>query len=277
MPAMRNNETLAKVKSGQLALGLWFNSGNHALARLLAAQGLMDWLLVDTEHCPTDLSMVAVLCAAIADVSGGRTTPLVRVVDGTIHHIKQALDAGAQGVMCPLVDTPEQAARIVGYAKYPPQGVRGNGGLMPHLGFAMNRAQYTEAANRETLVAVQIETKLAVENADAIAAVPGVDVLFIGPNDLHISLGYGPSYWSDAPLFRDAADKVLAAAARHGKAAGILMGNATQAKARRADGFTFIGMGADTLTLLNAVGAGYAEVTGAATPPGGWGAHLRMS
>jgi 4-hydroxy-2-oxoheptanedioate aldolase len=178
--------------------------------------------------------------------------------------------------MCPLVDTPEQAARIVGYAKYPPQGVRGNGGLMPHLGFAMNRAQYTEAANRETLVAVQIETKLAVENVDAIAAVPGVDVLFIGPNDLHISLGYGPSYWSDAPLFRDAADKVLAAAARHGKAAGILMGNAAQARARRADGFTFIGMGADTLTLLNAVGAGYAEVTGAATPPGGWGTHLRM-
>ena len=275
-PTMRPNSSLAKIRNNQLALGLWFNSGNPILARLIAAQGCMDWLLIDTEHCATDLSTVSVLCSSIADVSNGLCSPLVRVVDGTVFHIKQALDAGAHGVMVPLVETSEQAARIVSYAKYPPMGVRGNGGIMPHLGFAANRAHYTEHANRETLVAVQIETKTAVANLDEIASVPGVDVLFIGPNDLHISLGYAPSYWSDAPLFRDAASAVVEAARKHNLSAGILMGGGAQAKARVADGFGFVGMAGETLLLLNAIGSGYAEVTGAGTPAGGWGSILRM-
>ncbi len=268
---MRNNNSLAKIRGNRLALGLWFNSGNVPLARMIAAQGCMDWLLIDTEHCATDLSVVSILCSTISDVSEGRCSPLVRVVDGTVFHVKQALDAGAHGIMVPMVETAEQAARIVSYAKYPPTGVRGNGGLMPHVGFKTNRFDYTNRANHETLIAVQIETKTAIQNLSAIAAVPGIDVLFIGPNDLHISLGLAPSYWSDADLFQQAARAVVLAAQKNNIAAGILMGNATQAHDRLADGYSFVGMSGDAALLLNAVGAGYSEVTGSQAPIGGWG------
>lgn len=253
---MRKNHTLDLLRQDKAAYGLWLHSHHFHIARILAAQGLLDWLLVDMEHTPVDLSSASMIMAAIADVSGGLCTPLARVACGTIDKIKQALDAGAQGVIVPMVNTAEGAAEVVRFARYPPLGERGGGGLTPHLGFGLtNHAAYIPQANAEILVAVQIETAEAVENIDAIVEVPGVDMIFIGPFDLHISLNLPPTLWSDAPPFQNAVARVKAACQRAGRPLGLIAPNADAARARQAEGFQFISVGTDVAHLVNAVHA----------------------
>ena len=110
---MRQNHTLKLLRSGQPALGAWLQLVSPNATRLLAAQGCFDWLVVDMEHSPIDVPTATVMLSTIADVSGGRITPLVRLLSGTQENIKQALDAGAQGVIAPLVGTAEEARRVV--------------------------------------------------------------------------------------------------------------------------------------------------------------------
>lgn len=272
---MRPNHTLQRLRAGDVSFGLWNTTQSPHISRMLAMQGAVDWLLLDGEHSPIDTNTLALSCSAIADASQGRCTPFARVANGTIDQIKRALDSGAQGVLVPLVNTPEQAADVVRFAKYPPEGVRGNGGMLPHLGFAAARPEYTRHANRETMVAIQIETREAIENIDAILAVPGIDCAFIGPNDLHISYGLSPTYWSDAPEFIDAIDRMLAACRHSGVIPGILSADSAQARARAEQGFRFVGFGSDVGLLLAAVGAGCSLLTGRPAPSGGWAGAIR--
>ena len=130
---MRSNHTLEVLRAGGTALGIWMPSSQPLTARMLAYQGCLDWLMFDGEHAPIDVSTLALCCAMTADISRGGCTPLTRVAAGTVDQIKRALDAGAQGVLVPLVNTAEQAAEVVQHAKYPPQGARGNGGLVCSL------------------------------------------------------------------------------------------------------------------------------------------------
>jgi 4-hydroxy-2-oxoheptanedioate aldolase len=272
---MRNNHSLQLIRNGKPALGLWLTSGSYITTRYLAMQGCMDWLMIDGEHTALDLSTMSLLASTIADASQGKCTPFIRVAAGTVDQIKQALDAGAQGVLVPMVNTAQEARDIVSFSRYPPEGVRGNGGTVPHLSYAMTRGEYTKHANREVAVAIQVETQEAVNNIDDIVAVKGLDMVFIGPNDLHISYGYDPSYWSDAPSFQTAVQKVLSACKRANMPCGILMGSAAQVKARIAEGFTFVGFGGDTAYLLGAVGAAFGHATGTPDPAGGWGGYIR--
>jgi 4-hydroxy-2-oxoheptanedioate aldolase len=251
---LRKNHCLSLLRQNQAAYGLWLHSHHFHIARLLAAQGLLDWLLVDMEHSPVDLAMSSMILATIADVSMGECTPLARVAAGSIDKIKQALDAGAQGIIVPMVNTAADAAAVVRFAKYPPEGERGGGGLTPHLGFGLlNHAEYIPQANAEIMVAVQIETVEAVENIDAIAQVSGLDMVFIGPFDLHISLNLPPTLWSDAPQFQTAVAKVKAACQKANIPLGTLTPNADNAKARQAEGFQFLGVGTDLAHLVNTV------------------------
>lgn len=253
---MRANHTLTQLQAGQPAVGLWLTSHSPQIARLIAAQGLFDWLLVDMEHSPLDYATAAGMVAGIADISGGACSPIVRLANGTIDQIKHALDAGAHGVIVPMVNTAQDAANAVRYSRYPPMGERGAGGLLPHLTFgAANHVDYIRDANTHIMVSVQIETGMAVENIDAIVDVPGLDMIFIGPFDLHISLGLPPGLWSDAPVFQDAFHKVKAACARRGLPLGTLAPNAEGASARFADGFTFVGMGTDMNHMVAALHA----------------------
>ncbi|MBX3084400.1 MAG: 2-dehydro-3-deoxyglucarate aldolase [Anaerolineae bacterium] len=255
---MRQNHTLAKLRKGQPAIGLWMHSHSFHLTRIVAAQGLFDWLLVDMEHTPVDLSTASMIFAAIADVSGGACTPLARVAHGSMYHIKHALDAGAQGVIVPMVNTAQEASDVVRFSRYPPLGERGAGGLVPHIGFGItNHVEYVKQANHEILVAIQIETREAVENIESILAVPGIDLVFIGPFDLHISLGLTPTLWSDDPTFRAAITKVIAACKAHGLPYGTISPNADSAAARLADGFTFVSMGTDMIHLLSSITTQY--------------------
>lgn len=253
---MRENHTLAKMRRGEAAVGLWLHSHSLQIARLIAARERFDWLLVDMEHTPLDVATGGAVVAAIGDISAGTCTPLLRVPDGTIFHIKQALDAGAHGIIVPMVNTAEDAANVVRWSRYPPEGERGAGGIVPHLSFGTTeQKEYIRDANAQMLVCVQIETAQAVENIEAILEVPGIDLVFIGPFDLHLSLGLTPGMWSEAPLFVDAVQKVIGACKARGIPYGTLTSDAEGAKARLADGFRFIGLGTDLNHLLNALDA----------------------
>ncbi len=150
-----------------------------------------------------------------------------------------------------MINTAQDAADVVRFARYPPLGERGGGGVLPHYGFGTtSHVEYIQNANREILVAVQIETQAAVENIDAILATPGIDLIFIGPFDLHISLGLPPALWSDQPTFQAAVQKVIAACRQHGIPYGTITPNAEGGKARLADGFTLLSLGTDVGQLL---------------------------
>src|SRR5215467_13652909 len=131
---MRTNTTLSLLREGRVALGTWLQLHSYQASRMLAAQGFFEWLLVDFEHTPVDRSTAAAILGAISDVSGGRVTPLARVSVGSVDQIKHALDAGAQGIIVPMVKVADEVQTAVRFARFPPEGERGAGGLSPQLG-----------------------------------------------------------------------------------------------------------------------------------------------
>ena len=267
---MRANRTLELIRSNQLALGAWIELHDIYATRLLAAQGCFQWMLIDAEHSPVDSRTIAILCAMLTDISQGMTTPLVRVTAGTIDKIKQALDSGAQGIIAPMINTAREAADVVKFAKYPPEGQRGIGGLFPHLSYGVRRADYLVDANRETFVGIQIETKEGSDNIEEILDVKGIDLVFIGPNDLHQSLGLKAQFWSNEPLFQEKVQKVIKACKDRNIPYGTLCPDAAQAKNRQKEGFTFIGLGTDTSFLLSGAGRQYGEFYNLPEPPETW-------
>jgi len=267
---MRSNTALSLLRSQQVALGTWLQLHSYQASRMLAAQGMFHWLLVDYEHTPVDRSTAAAILSAIADVSGGRVTPLARVASGSIQEIKHALDAGAQGIIVPMIRDAREVKEAVEHARFPPEGSRGAGGLSPHLGFGVSRPVYIQIVNREILVGVQIETREALENLDEILDVPGVDLCFIGPNDLHLALGYPPVFWSQEPRFQRAIERIKEACGKRGIPLGTLCRDVTQARARVAEGFTFVGLGSDAHFVLQYAGIQYGELHGKPEPPETW-------
>jgi 4-hydroxy-2-oxoheptanedioate aldolase len=266
---VRPNRTRALLSASQPAVGAWLQLGSAPAARLLAAQGLVDWLLVDFEHAPVDPGTAAAILGAVADVSGGRVTPLARVAAGTMACVKHALDAGAQGIIVPMVHGPDEVREAVRWARFPPDGERGAGALLAHLGFGVARPEYLRRANAEILVGVQIETREAVEHVGEILAVPGVDLCFIGPNDLHLALGLEPRFWSDEPAFTRAVAQIRAAAAERSIPLGTLCRDARAARARLDEGFTFVGVGSDAHYMLTFCGAQLGELRHL-DEPGSW-------
>ena len=266
---MRPNRTASLLRAQKPAIGAWLQLGSAAAARVLAAQGLLDWLLVDFEHAPVDFSTAASICGAVSDVSSGRVTPLARVASGTMSSVKHALDAGAQGVILPMVHGPDEVREAARWARFPPDGERGCGALLAHLGLGVPRPEYLRRANAEVILGVQIETVEAVEKVDEILAVPGVDLCFIGPNDLHLALGAPAKFWSDHPAFLRAVARIRAAAAARGIPLGTLCRDAASARARIDEGFTFVGVGSDAHYMLTFCGEEMGELRGMADP-GSW-------
>jgi 4-hydroxy-2-oxoheptanedioate aldolase len=267
---MRRNTTLSLLRDGKVALGTWLQLHSYQASRMLAAQGFFEWMLVDYEHTPVDRSTAAHILATIADVSGGRVTPLARVATGSADEIKHALDAGAQGIIIPMVNNADEVRAAIRHARYPPEGERGAGGLSPHLGFGVSRPVYIQCVNREILFGVQIETQQAVENLDAILDVKGVDLCFIGPNDLHLALGYPPMFWSAEPRFVKAVRRVEEACRSRNIPLGTLCKDVSSAKDRIRDGYTFVGMGSDAHFILQYAGIQYGELHGIPEPPETW-------
>ena len=216
----------ARLNAGEVVGCHWLSLGSPALAELAAAAGA-DTLVVDMQHGLWDR---AGLEAAIGTANAAATL-LVRTADQSTYAISSALDAGADGVIAPLVDSAEQCVAVVAAARYPPHGRRSAGGIRPLVDFGAYRA----AAER-MLVAVMIETAEAVDAAEDIAATPGLDMVFIGTGDLALSLGAGPG----ARVFEAALQRVLTACRAAGIAAGAFTPDLDHALKRAAQGFQFV-------------------------------------
>ena len=189
------NSARARLDSGALALGVGLRQARTMdIAMAMHACGF-DWLFIDLEHGSMDLDMAAQISVAAL---GAGIAPIVRVPNGAYSMATRALDNGALGIVIPHVETAAEAREVVAELKYPPDGHRSIAGAMPQFGFAPpDLAAAAAALNRATLVVVMIETAAAVAEADAIAAVAGVDVLLIGTNDLAADLGVTGNYTDD--------------------------------------------------------------------------------
>lgn len=165
--------------------GMWVCSGSPVIAEICAGAGL-DWLLIDMEHSPNGL--VSVL-AQLQAVAAYPITPLVRVSSGDTVTLKQVLDLGAQNILVPMVSTPQEAKQAVGAVHYPPRGRRGVGSALARSGRWDRVEHYLRDADEHVALFVQVETLEGVDNAAAIAAIDGVDGVFVGPSDLAASMG----------------------------------------------------------------------------------------
>lgn len=247
---MRKNHVKDQLKQGKPSLGAWLSLPSTASARVMAQLGF-DWLLVDMEHSAQNPALMTDMVGIVADA--GISAPFVRIPYNSIEWFKWALDAGAWGVLVPMVNTREEALRAVDAAKYPPLGNRSIGGTFASYGFGTtNRAEYYQAANDEILVMVQIESKPGLENVDSILAVPGVDLAFVGPNDLHAQLGFLPSYEGAEPAFVDALERVKASASKYGVATGIMTGSGADAAERVRQGFHLVCVVTDISIMASA-------------------------
>lgn len=222
------NPVLTKLRAGGCVGAMWASLGSPTIAELMVQQGC-DAILFDLQH---GLWTRPTLEAGIAAVRG-KAVPLVRPQDDSFPAIGSALDAGALGLIVPMVESVEQARRIVMAAKYPPEGRRSFGGIRP----AIDWKKKVPKTNAAIFVAAMIETRKGLENAAEIAAVPGIDMLFIGPSDLSLAMGTFPDF---GPDHEAAMQSILQAARKSGKTCGLFTPNVTLAADRRLQGFQLV-------------------------------------
>lgn len=250
---MFSNPVKHRLAQGLPTIGHWISLASPSIVEMLASFGL-DWMLLDTEHSPAEGETVENMLRAL---KGTGVVPLVRVASNDPALIKKALDRGAYGIVVPLVNTLEQAQEAVAAAKYPPEGIRGVAGTRASL-YGLEFQDYFAQWNKEVLVVCQVETAQALENVDLMATVPGVDVLFVGPNDLSANLNMFRQF--DHPEFRAALQRVLSAAQRNGIATGYLASTAEDALERIDQGFRFVSVASDTRLLAAAASASFGKV-----------------
>ena len=226
--------------------GLWTCSGSPLAAEILAGAG-MDWMLIDMEHSPLDLQTVLAQLQAIAAYD---TTPVVRVPVGDVVTIKQVLDLGAQNILVPMISTAEEAEAVIRAVRYPPRGVRGVGSALARSARWNRVDDYLTNTDAYVSVFVQVETAQGVDNAEAIAAVDGVDGVFVGPSDLAASMGLiGQQTHPDVvAAVRRAFDGIRAA----GTPAGVNAFDPAAADAYVEAGASFLLVGADVAMLARA-------------------------
>lgn len=245
---MRTNQVKEKLKRGEPALGAWLSLPSVPSARIMARLGF-DWLVVDMEHSAHNAVLMADMVATIVDA--GTCAPMVRVPANGVEWFKWALDAGAWGVVVPMVNNREEALCAVEFAKYPPRGTRSIGGAFGPYGFGITDwPEYARMANDETLLIVQIESAAGLHNLDAILSVEGVDVAFVGPNDLHAHIGLAPSSDGTEPEFVEALERIKASASRHSVVTGIFASNGEAAAQRIRQGFQMISVTTDISSMI---------------------------
>jgi 4-hydroxy-2-oxoheptanedioate aldolase len=246
---MRTNHVRQRLAAGEPSIGTWLALPSPEAAEYVATLGF-DWLTVDAEHNPIDIRTLSLMFGAIA---GAGVAPLVRVPWNTGENIKRVLDAGAWGIVVPMVNSRAEAEAAVAAARYPPRGVRSIGGGLTGVRFRAAGGEYLREADENILVVLQIEHVIGVEHADEILSVPGVDACFIGPNDLAASLGVGIGVplESDEPRLMEAIAEIRAACLRNGVAPGIHCSGANGVNQRIAEGFQFLAMASESSYLMS--------------------------
>lgn len=245
---MRPNTVKRKIQAGQASVGSWLATGSSLAAEIMAHQGF-DWLTVDMEHNAIDISQTQAIFHAVATTD---CIPFARVPWNDPQIIKRVLDAGAYGVVIPTVESVDQAEQAIDACRYPPDGHRGMGTIRGRL---YGGDDYTTHANEEICVVIMLETITAVENADAILSVPGIDAVFIGPNDLAASMGLPlgldnqhPDHLAAVATIRDACD-------RHNIPPGIHCGSPGAVNQRIDEGFKWIALSSDAGLMSGAASA----------------------
>jgi 4-hydroxy-2-oxoheptanedioate aldolase len=247
---MRTNHARAKLKRGEPSIGTWLTLPDPVSARLMARVGF-DWLTVELEHTPVNFETAAQSFAVIA---GSGCVPLARVPWNTGENIKRVLDTGAYGIVVPMVNSKAEAEAAVRAARYQPLGERSIGGQLHAANFDTDPATYYARANDEILVVLMAEHIKAIEAAEDIIPVPGIDAIFIGPNDLHNSMGKKPMFDSNDKMFTDAVQHILKTAKKHDVAPGIHVLDADAAQRRLAEGFQFIAITSEAGMMLAKAG-----------------------
>jgi len=247
---MRSNYVRAKLKRGESSVGTWLTLPDSVAAYLMTRVGF-DWLSVDMEHGPVTIEHAA---HSFALISNSGLVPLARVPSHSVENIKRVLDTGAWGIVVPMVNSRADAEAVVNATRYAPLGRRSIGGQLHAPNFDTDPATYYQRANEEILVIVMIEHVKGVEAADDILSVPGIDVAFIGPNDLHHSMGKRPTFESDDNEFVDAVKHVRQTARKHGVTPGIHVLDAESAQRRIAEGFQFIAIASEAGMMLAKAG-----------------------
>lgn len=238
---MRHNRVKDKLRSGEPVFGTWLSTGDLTAARVLARMDF-DWLTLDLEHSPIDWSQAAAVFGAIADAG---SVPLCRVPKGNHDLIKRALDAGAWGIVAPMIDTVEQAKTAIAATKYPPVGNRSLGGSHHLLNFDTDAAEYFRKANDEILVVLQTESPRGIANAEAIYALPGVDAIFVGPVDLRAQMRAADGTEATDAEFEVALARIVAVGKQCGTPTGMHVMDAPSALARSSQGMQFIAIGSE--------------------------------
>jgi 4-hydroxy-2-oxoheptanedioate aldolase len=227
---------------GGVTIGGWCGIPSAFSAELMGRCGF-DWVCVDTQHGLIGYDQAALMLQALA-ITG--TPAFVRVPWNAPGDIMKALDAGAQGVIVPMVNSAEEARQAIGACRYPPEGFRSWGPIRAALGVD----GYTpESGNRRVVVAVMIETVAGVAAADEIAAVPGVDAIFVGPNDLAVTHGMAPSADTFGEEHARVVERILTACQGHGVVAGIWCGSVETARRWRERGFRMFNVTSDAIHL----------------------------
>jgi 4-hydroxy-2-oxoheptanedioate aldolase len=226
------------IAAGKLQIGLWCSLCSNIAADIVRDSGF-DWLLLDTEHSPNEIPD---LLAQLQAVEGGTATPIVRPAWNDTVLIKRCLDIGATTLLVPYVQNHDEAKSAVAAVRYPPRGVRGVAASARASRYG-RVADYLKKADSEICLLVQVETRQALDKLEAIAAVEGVDGVFIGPSDLSTSLGHvgNPAHPEVQSALEDAVRRLKAV----GKPAGILTGNEDEARRYIAWGYTFVAVGSD--------------------------------
>ncbi|HEV3258547.1 MAG TPA: aldolase/citrate lyase family protein [Gemmataceae bacterium] len=248
---MRPNPVKRALKDGQASMGTWLSLGSITAARFMARAGF-SWLTVDVEHSLVDWETATHMFASIADAG---CIALARVPSNRHDHIKRVLDNGAQGIVVPMVNSREEAVAAVAAAKYPPTGNRSVGGSVHALNFGASANDYYARANDEILVVLQCEHIQAVEHADSIFSVPGIDAIFVGPNDLAASMrgkdGKPPSGEATTQVMA----RILETCRKHRVAPGLHCGTGEEARHRAEQGWQFLAIGSELRMMLDGAGA----------------------
>lgn len=239
----------------QQMLGVFATLGSPNLVELLAGCGF-DWIMIDTEHSPTEMSDVVPQLRAVG-ASGA--SALVRPPWADMLLTKRLLDFGVQTLLFPYVQNADEAARVVGYTRYPPTGVRGVSGAARAAGYGLTRDYFT-LAEAEICVLVQVETLEAVAELEAIAAVPGIDGILIGPADLAASMGHIGN--AGHPRVQAVLDDAFARLRVQGKPSGFITNDPIQAARRAAEGVGFVGIANDTAIITRGAAELLARVRG---------------
>ncbi|HEY0207772.1 HpcH/HpaI aldolase/citrate lyase family protein [Acerihabitans sp.] len=236
---LQQNHFKHAIKQGQVQLGLWTQLGSAIAAEILSGCGY-DFMGLDAEHGPSEYMDIYAQLQACA--AGGPTQPVVRLPNQDISLIKRYLDAGANTLMVPQVDTPEQAETLVSAVRYPPRGIRGYCGAPRASNFGRIK-NYAAVCEREICLIVMPETITALDNLEKMAAIDGIDGFFIGPGDLAASLGYigQPMHPEVIKTIEESGRRIKAA----GKAAGILCTDEQQTRRYIEVGFQIIAIGSD--------------------------------